>query len=305
MLLDQFLKNPRLQLDRLLQRVERGLRRGRLRPLKRDRGAGGHLQRRRARRLNAVACTYAENLPVVAISGGTNSDSEADGHVIHHALGEVRYDYQRQIYDHVTAGAFAVRRLEDAPAVIDRAVATAIRRRKPVYLEIDCNLAALAVPAPTPRELPGGLPQRPGRPGRRRRARGGAARRRHAAGSRRGPAHPATGLSGRVPQARRRRRLRGGRPAGRQGHVPREPLVLRRPVRGPISSPGVASLVESADAYLFAGGVLSDYSTAGYSTLIDPGKLLLAGDDDVHLPAPATRASPWPTSWRHGRGGAA
>src|SRR5262249_4775077 len=97
-----------------------------------------------------------EDLPVIAISGGINSDSQAEGHVIHHALGEVRYDYQRQIYEYVTAGAFAVRRLEDAPAVIDRAIETALLRRKPVYLEIDCNLAALAVPAPTPRDFESG-----------------------------------------------------------------------------------------------------------------------------------------------------
>jgi TPP-dependent 2-oxoacid decarboxylase len=53
---------------------------------------------------------------------------------------------------------------------------------------------------------------------------------------------------------------------------------------GPVSSPGVASLVESADAYLFAGGILSDYSTTGYSALIDPAKLLLVNREDVCLP---------------------
>jgi TPP-dependent 2-oxoacid decarboxylase len=53
---------------------------------------------------------------------------------------------------------------------------------------------------------------------------------------------------------------------------------------GPVSSPGVASLVESADAYLFAGGLLTDYSTAGYSALIDPKNLLLAEPDEVRLP---------------------
>jgi indolepyruvate decarboxylase len=103
--------------------------------------------------LNAVACAYAEDLPVIAISGGINSGSEAEGHVIHHALGEVRYDYQRQIYARVTAGAFAIRRLDDAPGVIDHAIGTALRRRKPAYLEIDCNLAALPVQAPTPRDF--------------------------------------------------------------------------------------------------------------------------------------------------------
>ncbi len=52
---------------------------------------------------------------------------------------------------------------------------------------------------------------------------------------------------------------------------------------GPVSSPGVAALVESADACLFAGGLLSDYSTTGYSALIDPKKLLLANPDEVRL----------------------
>jgi TPP-dependent 2-oxoacid decarboxylase len=40
----------------------------------------------------------------------------------------------------MTAGAFAVRRLEEAPTMFDRAIETALGCRKPVYLEIDCNL---------------------------------------------------------------------------------------------------------------------------------------------------------------------
>src|SRR5262249_794140 len=53
---------------------------------------------------------------------------------------------------------------------------------------------------------------------------------------------------------------------------------------GLVSSPGVTALVESADAYLFAGGLLTDYSTTGYSALIDPTRLLLANSDDIRLP---------------------
>ena len=53
---------------------------------------------------------------------------------------------------------------------------------------------------------------------------------------------------------------------------------------GPVSSPGVAGTVESAAAYLFAGAILSDYATTGYSALIDPTKMLLANPNDVRLP---------------------
>ncbi len=151
LLLDQLLKNPGLQMIGCCNELNAGYaaegyaRANGIGALVVTYSVGG------LSALNAVACAYAEDLPVIAISGGINSESEADGHIIHHALGEVRYDYQRQIYAHVTAGAFAVRRPDGALAVIDRAIDTALRHRKPVYLEIPCNLASLSVRAPTSR----------------------------------------------------------------------------------------------------------------------------------------------------------
>ena len=109
MLLDQLLKNPRLELI------------GCCNELNASYAAEGHARSNGIgafvvtysvgglSALNAVACAYAEDLPVVAVVGAINSDSEAEGRLIHHALGEVRYDYQRQIYAQVTAEAFAVR----------------------------------------------------------------------------------------------------------------------------------------------------------------------------------------------------
>ena len=155
-LLDQLLKNPRLKLIGCCNELNAGYA---AEGYARSNGIGalvvtysvGGLSA-----LNAVACAYAEDLPVIAIVGGINTESEPEGQLIHHALGEVRYDYQRQIYAHVTAGAFAVRHLDEAPAVIDRAIDTALRHRKPVYLEIPCNLASLSVTVPTPRGFAAG-----------------------------------------------------------------------------------------------------------------------------------------------------
>src|SRR6516165_5625551 len=95
--------------------------------------------------LNAVTGAYSEDSPVIVIVGGINSDSEWQDKIIHHALGEVRYDYQREIYAQVTAGAFSVRHAADAPALIDGAIDLALRRRKPVMLEIASNLASMPV----------------------------------------------------------------------------------------------------------------------------------------------------------------
>ena len=64
---------------------------------------------------------------MVAVSGESTATRRRTGTLSTTPLGEIRYDYQRQIYEHVTAGAFAVRRLDDAPAMIDRAIATGDR----------------------------------------------------------------------------------------------------------------------------------------------------------------------------------
>lgn len=283
-LLDQLLKNPALELVGCCNELNAGYaaegyaRSNGVAALVVTYSVGG------LSALNAVACAYAENLPVIAISGGINSDSEIDGHVIHHALGEIRYDYQREIYAQVTAGSFAIRRVDEAPAVIDRALATALDRSKPVCLEIACNLAALPVPEPRARET---APRRPSDPI----ALADAVA--HAAELLSSAKRPVLVAGPRIrpPDARaafRRLAEASGyavaiQPAAK-GMFPEDHPAYAGLYWGPVSSPGVEALVESADAYLFAGGLLTDYSTSGYSALIDPRRLLLPNDDDIRLP---------------------
>lgn len=280
-LLDQLLKNPRLQMIGCCNELNAGYaaegyaRSNGVSALVVTYSVGG------LSALNAVACAYSENLPLIAISGGINSDSEADGHLIHHALGEVRYDYQRQIYEHVTAGAFAIRRLEDAPATIDRAIKAALRHRKPIYLEIACNLAGMSVPAPAPRTFLAGKRSDPT-------SLAGAVS--HIADRLASAARPVlvAGSGIRPPEvsaafcklAEAAGYAVTVQPAAK-GMFPENHPAFAGMYWGPVSSPGVAALVESADAYLFVGGLLTDYATTGYSALLDPKKLLLANPDDV------------------------
>lgn len=283
-LLDQLLKNPNLQMVSCCNELNAGYA---AEGYARSHGIGalvvtysvGGLSA-----LNAVACAYAENMPVIAISGGINSDSDAEGRIIHHALGEVRYDYQRQIYDHVTAGAFAVRRLDEASAAIDRAIETALRCRKPVYLEIGCNLAGQQIPTPGPRRFSIGTASDP---------EALAAAVAHAAEFLGGAVRPVLVAGPHIRPAETRSAFReladaagfavASQPAAK-GFFPEDHPSYAGMYWGPVSSPGVAGLVESADAYLFAGGILSDYSTTGYSALITPEKLLLATPQEVRLP---------------------
>ena len=235
--------------------------------------------------LNAVACAYAEDLPVLVIVGGINSDSGRQDRLIHHALGEVRYDYQRKIYAEVTAGAFAVEHAADAPGTIDRAIDLALRRRKPVMLEIACNLAPLAVPPPRPRS--------------------GSTRRRSATPPRwptpwRTPPScstpPAAGAGGglEAPPPRRRARRSSRWPTPRATPWPSVPAARgcsRRPTRDSSASTGAPSAGRASPRSwsrptrtCFAGTLLSDYATTGFTTALDPKRMVLAMPEEIRLP---------------------
>lgn len=100
--------------------------------------------------LNAIGGAYAENLPVILISGSPNSNDYASGHVLHHTIGTTDYNYQLRIAKELTCAAVSIISAEDAPEKIDYAIATALREKKPAYIEISCNVAAQPCRAPGP-----------------------------------------------------------------------------------------------------------------------------------------------------------
>lgn len=102
--------------------------------------------------INAVAGSYAEDMPVVLISGGPNANDMMADNPVHHGLGKEKDpSYVRDIFANVTCDAAVIRKPEDAPELIDRAIDRALSERKPVYIEIACNLADLPVSRPVPR----------------------------------------------------------------------------------------------------------------------------------------------------------
>jgi pyruvate decarboxylase len=234
--------------------------------------------------VNAIAGHYAEDLPVILISGGPNTHSEPENQILHHSLGEVRYGYVRDMFAPVTAAAVIVRHAEDAPRLIDQTIATCLRSRKPVYLEISCNIAALEIPAPQPYQFwtkPTSNPET----------------------LKEAVDHAAAMLNAAVkPVAVGGVKLRaaGALDAFRQFIDASGYAVAMMPNAksffpehhpnfvgiywGPVSSPGTEAIVESADAYVFAGPVLSDYASCGHTIEISPKKLIHVGPDFVQLP---------------------
>jgi pyruvate decarboxylase len=100
--------------------------------------------------INAIGGAYAENLPVILVSGAPNTNDRATEHLIHHTLGTHDWSYQLEIAKKLTCAAVSITSAEDAPHQIDHAIRSALREKKPAYIEIACNVAAAPCAAPGP-----------------------------------------------------------------------------------------------------------------------------------------------------------
>lgn len=100
---------------------------------------------------NGTGSAYSENLPLILISGGPNTNDAGQHHILHHTLGHAGdYGYQLEMAKKITCCAVAVPRAAEAPRLIDRALRAAILARKPAYIEIPTNLAGAACVRPGP-----------------------------------------------------------------------------------------------------------------------------------------------------------
>ncbi|KAF6987577.1 hypothetical protein CFC21_070555 [Triticum aestivum] len=97
--------------------------------------------------INAVAGAFSENLPVVCISGGPNSNDYGSNRILHHTIGLPDFSQELRCFQNVTCYQAVVNNLEDAHEQIDTAISTALKESKPVYISISCDLPS--IPHPT------------------------------------------------------------------------------------------------------------------------------------------------------------
>ncbi|GHB97560.1 thiamine pyrophosphate-binding protein [Cerasicoccus arenae] len=244
--------------------------------------------------INAIAGAYAEDLPIIFVSGGPNTNAWPENRPLHHTLGEVRYRYQLDMFKMVTACAVSIEHIDDAPELIDRAINECLRRRKPVYIEIACNLAGENIPSAPNQKLTAPVPC-------------------DEAALDAAVEHAATMLNTAIKPV-----LVGGvklrpweaEPAFAQlaeasgyavammpnakGFFPESHPQYIGTYWGPVSTPGCGEIVESSDAYLYAGPTFTDYTTVGYSAMINKDKLIQANPERVKLPGRTYNNVPLP-----------
>ena len=233
--------------------------------------------------LNAVAGAYAEDLPLIAVSGGPNTNSAAEYELLHHTLGEVDYDYQREIFHRVTTEAVIIHHPKEAPHQIDAAIGAALRRRKPVYLEIACNIANAPVSTPHPRAFQS-LP--PSDPAALAAAVGDAAAQLNAAQKPTlvaGVKLRAAGAEAAFAALVEASGYAVASMPNAKGFMDEQHPSYMGIYWGPVSSPGCGEIVESADLALFAGPTFTDYTTTGHAALINPAKAIVVHPDFVRV----------------------
>lgn len=282
-LLDELLKNPRLKMINCCNELNAGYaadgyaREKYVAALVVTFGVGG------LSAVNAVAGAFAEDLPVIVISGGPNISSLMENRTLHHTLAqpEEGCKFVLSVYKEITAHAVVIRELSTAAFRIDEAIRIALSTRKPVYIEIACNLAAALISRPHALTL---IPSRQSDPGSLRSA----------------LEHVAAFLNkAKQPVLVAGSRLRAGDAiaafetlAFKSGYgvacmpnaksfFPENNPQFMGIYWGSASSPGCREVVESSDAYLFAGPIFSDYTTVGFSALIQPARLVEASPERI------------------------
>lgn len=102
--------------------------------------------------VNAIAGAQAESSPVVVISGAPGVSEQQEDPLLHHRFGP--FTFQREIFERLCCMAVVL----DDPVIafrqIDRAIATARRKRSPVYIELPRDrVNSIGQPVPVETEL--------------------------------------------------------------------------------------------------------------------------------------------------------
>lgn len=103
--------------------------------------------------INGIAGSYAEDVPVLQVTGMPATTAQIKRSLLHHTLVDGDYEHFLRAYREVTA-ASAILRAADAGEEIDRVLRAALDESKPVYLGIPMDIADAPIPsAPLSRPL--------------------------------------------------------------------------------------------------------------------------------------------------------
>ena len=98
--------------------------------------------------INAIACSYAEKVPVVQIVGTPPQSAQKAGACIHHSLGDGNFRVFADMYKAVTVAQADLSDPETAPILIDQTLQQCMLQSRPVYLTLPMDMALVKVAFP-------------------------------------------------------------------------------------------------------------------------------------------------------------
>ncbi|CAL0300929.1 unnamed protein product [Lupinus luteus] len=236
--------------------------------------------------LNAIAGAYSENLPVICIAGGPNSNDYGTNRILHHTIGLSDFSQELRCFQTVTCFQAVVNNLEDAHELIDTAISTALKESKPVYISISCNLPGISHPTfandPVPFTI---APKLSNEEGLKAAVEATAAFLNKAV-------KPVIVGGPKLRVAKAQHAFQefveaSGYPIAAmpsaKGFVTEQHPHFIGTYWGAVSTSFCGEIVESADAYVFVGPIFNDYSSVGYSLLIKKEKAIIVQPNRVTI----------------------
>ncbi|KAA3437267.1 pyruvate decarboxylase 1 [Gossypium australe] len=201
--------------------------------------------------LNAIAGAYSENLPVICIVGGPNSNDYGTNRILHHTIGLPDFSQELRCFQTITCAQAVVNNLDDAHELLDTAISTALKESKPVYISIGCNLPGIPHPTFARDPVPFFLAPK---------------------------VSNQLGLEAAV-EATANFLNKAVKPVLVGG--PKLRVANAKMPCGACRCLWVSHCLESADAYVFVGPIFNDYSSVGYSLLIKKEKAIIVQPNRV------------------------
>lgn len=96
---------------------------------------------------NTTAQAYAEESPLIVISGTPGAAERTDGALLHHMVAD--FDSQRRVFHEFTVAQAILDDPATAADEIDRAIAAALQHKRPVYIEIPRDMVLEPIEPPT------------------------------------------------------------------------------------------------------------------------------------------------------------
>ncbi|MBV8563925.1 MAG: indolepyruvate/phenylpyruvate decarboxylase [Methylobacteriaceae bacterium] len=228
--------------------------------------------------VNPIAGAYAERSPVVVIAGAPGARERTSGLLLHHQSRSI--DTQASVFREITCNQAILTDRASAAHDINRVLRSARERSLPVYIELPRDMVGAEVePAPP-------LPRRPVDPGALAECGAEIIARLAAA------ARPVIivdvevrryGIEERVAALARRLTVPVVTTFMGRGLLSRAPDVVLGTYLGVAGDPAITELVESSDAVLLLGVIVSDTNFAISARKIDPRRAMLAIDRAVRI----------------------